>query len=108
MKFVREHAIDGEGEHLFAHADQEAISTAIKIGCGLVRTFIDSETGRTIMVPKSISWAAMDQTEFAAFFQNVCDVICQRWMPEGTLAEDVRRELIEMVDGEHALPERVA
>lgn len=107
LKFVREHAVI-EGEHIFEDADQEMISTAVKMATGLCRTFIDTESGKAVMAPRSISWGAMDQTEFAPFFQKACDVICKRWMPAGTTPEDVRRELILMVDGPHALGERVA
>jgi hypothetical protein len=108
LKFVRMHAVDGAGNSLFEHADEEIIRTAVKMACGLVRTFLDVETDQLVMVPKSIAWGAMDQTKFNGFFEHACNVICKRWMPPGTVPEDVRDELIRMVDGPHALPERAA
>ena len=108
LNFVRMHATDGEGNSLFEHADTETLNAAVKLAIGYVRTFVDVETGRMIAVPKSISWGAMDQTRFNEFFDKACATIAQRWMPAGSTPEDVRRELIELVDGPHALPERVA
>ena len=108
LQFVRMHAVDGEGNALFENADTETLKAAIKLATGYVRTFVDMESGRLVAVPKSIAWGAMDQTKFNEFFEHACNVICKRWMPPGTVAEDVRRELILMVDGEHALPERAA
>lgn len=86
-----------------ADASIEQIKTAVKIATGHVGTFVDCQTGQTFYVPKSIAWEAMDQGEFEKFFQDACNVICQRWMPAGSTPEDVWRELIEMVDGPHAV-----
>ena len=102
IKFLSEHA------DMFANTDTDVISVALKLATGLVRVFVDQDTGKTVMVPKSISWGAMDQTRFNEFFDKACATIAQRWMPAGSTPEDVRRELILMVDGPHALPERVA
>lgn len=109
LQFAKMHAVDENGNALFSqHTDPELISTAVKIGTGYVRTFIDHSTGKTVMVPKSIAWAAMDQTEFGPFFDRACEIIASRWMPLGTTTEDVRQELIRMVDGEHAIGERAS
>ena len=102
LKLLSEHT------ELFDRKNTELISIALKLATGLVRTFVNQDTGETVLVPLSISFAAMDQTRFNEFFDKACAVIANRWMPPGTVAEDVRRELIEMVDGPHALPERVA
>ena len=108
VKFVQMHAVDAEGNSLFEHTDTETLRAAIKLATGLVRTFVDLETGQLVAVPKSISWGAMDQTKFNEFFQQACATICKRWMPPGTTAQSVHDELTRMVDGPHALPERVA
>jgi hypothetical protein len=50
----------------------------------------------------------MDQTSFNQFFDDAVRVIADRWMPAGTTPEAVRNELLEMVDGPHALAERRA
>lgn len=90
------------------NASIDQIKTAIKIATGFVDTFVDCQTGNTIAVPKSLSFESLDQTSFNQFFDDACGVICNRWMPAGTTPEDVRRELILLVDGRHALGERVA
>ena len=94
--------------HLFEDLNKQGISSAIKLATGCGSDFVDLDSGKRIFVPRSLSFESMPQTEFNEFFQRATDTICKRWLPEGTLPEDVRRELILMVDGEHALPERVA
>jgi hypothetical protein len=100
LKFIRDHTDTFEGK------DLKIISTAVKLATGLVDSFVNQNTGETVLVPKSIAFAAMDQMRFNQFFDAACITIANRWMPPGTLPEDVRRELIEMVDGPLAVAER--
>jgi hypothetical protein len=100
LKFVKEHCAR------FESASLDQIKDAVKLACGLVDRFVDSETGKTYFVLKSISWAAMDQARFNAFFGDACHVIATRWMPAGTTAVSVRDELIAMVDGPYAVENR--
>ncbi len=103
FQFVKMHC------ELFSNTSIDEIKDAVKLATGFVRRYVDAETAQTFYVCKSISWGACDQTEFNQFFDAACNVIANRWMPAGSVPEDVRRELIEMVDGNHALPgERVA
>lgn len=74
---------------------------ALKIACGLVDPFIDAKTGKTFFVPRSISFTAMSQDEFNAFFDRAIFVICDRWLPKGTTTESVRREIEMMTDPTH-------
>lgn len=97
-RFVKDHC------ELFSEASTDEIKDSIKLATGLVKRRIDMDTGRTYLVLRSISWGAMDQTEFNQFFDHACQVISHRWMPEGTTADDVRDELIKLCDGEHAIP----
>lgn len=108
LQFVKQHAVNENGESLFANLDMDTMSDTVKIAVGYVRAYVDRNSGRMIYVPKSISWAAMDQTRFNEFFDLACKVIADRWMPPGTTAEEIRRELILMVDGPHAIGERAA
>lgn len=108
INFVKLHAINADGESLFENADLEIIHTAVKIATGFVRTFVDTTTGKTAFVPLSIAFESLDQTQFEEFFNTATKIIASRWLPPGTTPEDVRRELIELVDGPHALGERVA
>lgn len=96
LRFVQTHCDLWEG------ASTERILVALKIATGHVDTFVDKETGQAAYVPRSISFAAMDQTEFSKWFDDACRVIAQRWMPAGSTAESVRAELVELVDGPHA------
>lgn len=102
FRFVQMHS------ETMANASIEQIKTAVKLATGHVDTFVDCQTGKSVMVPRSLAFEAMDQTEFGKFFEDACRVISSRWMPAGTTPEDVRRELILLVDGRHALGERVA
>lgn|SRR5262249_32582663 len=94
LKFVEMHS------PVMANVPLDRLRVAVKLATGLVDTFVDHTTGELVSVPRSIAWAAMDQTEFARWFDSACVVISKRWMPEGTTAESVRDELIRMVDGD--------
>lgn len=86
----------------------DRIKDAVKLATGLVDTFVKQDTGEAYYVLKSISFAAMDQTKFNEFFDAAVKVIAERYMPEGTTPEAVRKELFAMVDGPGALGSRVA
>jgi len=58
-------------------ADSEDISDILKLRTGHVKE-IRTKRGLEI-VPKSISFAAMDQTAFRAFFEKCVMVIMQEW-----------------------------
>lgn len=77
----------------------EAAKSALKVATGEVDPVIDAATGKTYFVLRSINWESKDQDEFAAFFDRAVDVITLRWMPPGTVSEDVRREIIALCDG---------
>src|SRR6266700_586260 len=93
MKFLRTHCED------FAHNDEEIILIKLKLATGLVRVFVNKETGEVGWVPKSIAFASMDQKRFAAWFDEATAVIARRWMP-GNTPEEIRAELLAMVDGQ--------
>lgn len=109
VRFIKEHAVIREtGESLFESADTETVHIALKLATGLVRTFVDCDTGKAVSVPLSVAFEAMDQVRFAEFFDAAVSTITRRWLPPGTLADDVRRELIAIVDGPDAIGERIA
>jgi hypothetical protein len=78
------------------------------IATGHCDTIVDTETGKVGYMPRSMSFASMDQTEFNQFFDAACAVIAHRWMPPKTTPQAVRNELILMCDGPHAVDGRVA
>jgi hypothetical protein len=102
FRFVKMHC------ELFEDASIDEIKDAVKLATGFVRRYVDADTCQTFYVCRSISWAACDQTEFNRFFDAAIDVIANRWMHAGITPEDVRRELILMCDGDHAVDRRSA
>jgi hypothetical protein len=102
FQFVKMHC------ELFEDASIDEIKDAVKLATGFVRRFVDADTCQTFYVCRSISFASCDQLEFNRFFDNAVQVICNRWMHDGVTPEDVRRELILMVDGEHSVERRSA
>ena len=100
LDFCRDHAMNPEtGEMLFATSEQ--VKTSIKVAAGAVRPFPDPITGKTFWEFRSIR--DMDATEFTDFFDRAVYVITERWMAPGTAPDDVRRELMAMIE-----PVRVA
>ena len=56
-------------------------------------------------LPKSISFAAMQEPEFRAFFDKCCQVICEGWiahMNPGALRDDIMRMVGVPVESEAA------
>jgi len=102
LKFLQMHA------ERFEETPIEKIKDAVKLATGLADTFLDAETGKTYYVLRSISFASMDQGSFNSFFDEATKVMASRWMPAGTTAESVRKELFEMVDGPAAIGTRAA
>lgn len=76
----------------------EQVLAALKIALGHVDTIVGHD-GKTYFVPKSISFAQMNQDDFAQFFDRCVDVIVRRFLP-GVTDEEVRREILAMVGGE--------
>lgn len=97
FKFVKMHS------EVMADASIDQIKTAVKLATGFVDTFVDCQTRKTVCVPKSIAWESCDQLEFNQFFDAAVNVIVNRWMAPGSTPEEVRREIIEMCDGPHAV-----
>jgi hypothetical protein len=102
VKFISMHC------PMFAGIPLDKIHTAIKLATGRADVFVDSTNGKVYYVPQSTSFAAMSQIEFNRFFDDAVRIIADRWMPAGTTPEDVRRELLLMVDGPHALEAHTA
>lgn len=74
----------------------EAALIALKMATGLVDYVKLAKDGTTAIVPKSISYASMPQTEFAAWFESAIRVVTERWMP-GMSSEVLKAQIEEMV-----------
>ena len=75
-----------------AYNDAEDAATAIKYHCGQVKYVLVHPDGTTAIVPESISYGNMPQTEFAEFFEKAIKVIITQWLPHMT-DEGIRNEL---------------
>lgn len=74
----------------------DAALIALKMATGLVDHVRVSKDGTTAIVPKSISYASMPQTEFAAWFESAIQVVTERWLP-GMSSEVLKAQIDEMV-----------
>lgn len=84
--------------------DAESLSQWIKIATGLVDTIVGPD-GKPYYVPRSISWASMDQASFARHFDRACFVISTRLLANDRW-EELRDKFVSAVEG--GLPERRA
>lgn len=77
---------DGFGVH------REFVANVIKLRTGHVTV---GKTAKGLHeFPKSISWAKMDQGQFAKFFDDACRVVCEDFLPHmkpDALRDDVMR-----------------
>ncbi len=71
------------------------LSDAIKVSVGHCTPF-EMADGSIALIPKSISFAEMDQDQFAKFFDSVCRVVCERIIP-GMDAGALKNEISQMV-----------
>lgn len=68
----------------------EQFRAYVTVGCGYC-DFIKHPEGRTVAIPKSISFGSMDETEFERLYQDALTFICKTWvLDEQQLDEIVR------------------
>lgn len=73
----------------------EDVAASVKIAAGL-RTRIYMPDGRLAFIPGSIAFHKMDQTEFSAFYELVCDVVA-KWFLPGVTSEELKGEVETMI-----------
>lgn len=56
------------------------LSAAFKIAAG-IRTRIELPNGTVGFIPGSLAFHKMNQQEFDAFFNRVCDLVCKHFIP---------------------------
>ena len=59
-------------------------------------TVARTRDGKEIHIPKSISFSAMDQSAFDAFWDRVVTVVCEQIIPRLS-RDDLERELLDLV-----------
>lgn len=74
----------------------EAALITLKIATGLVDRVEMDKNGTVQLIPKSISFANMRQTEFAAWFESAINVVVTRWLPTMT-SDELRKEIEDMI-----------
>ena len=68
------------------------ILVELKVRLGHVQEVLIRDTGEVVKVPKSISFAQMDQTEFDTFYERALAELCK--MGGGIEPEDLRNEVL--------------
>lgn len=79
-------------------AEPENVSDTLKIATGHA-TVVKTKTHGTLYLPKSISFAAMDQTAFNAFFDKCLIIIKTEW---GIARSDILESLGDLIEGDVA------
>jgi hypothetical protein len=69
-------------ENSEVYCTKEAALVAIKLAAAYFDPYIDPRTGEVIPVVRSISYDAMDQEEFEAFYSAALDGILQTILPQ--------------------------
>lgn len=70
----------------------EELLDVIKVMVGHAN--VVEKDGKEIYIPKSISFAKMDELEFQAFYDRVITFVCEKIIP-GVTREELERELLE-------------
>lgn len=74
--------------------EPENVSDVLKLKTGHFVT-VNTRSG-PVQLPRSISFAKMDQAEFKAFFERCCKVISTEWLPHMS-ARQVSDEVLNMM-----------
>ncbi len=72
----------------------EDLHAALKISAGL-RTQVTLPDGTIGFIPGSIAFHKMDQTQFSAFYNRICDLIAKYFLP-GVTSEELKAEVQQM------------
>lgn len=75
-------------------AQRENVSDVIKLRTGHYTTV--RTKSEFLRFPKSISFSALNQAEFSAFFEQACRVVCEEFLPHMT-PSGLRSEIEQMV-----------
>lgn len=73
-----------------------SVDLAIKHLTGHTEPVAIRSTGEIIHVPKSISYAAMGQPEFDAYWRQVVEAVCEHLLP-GVSLQEFENEILRMV-----------
>jgi len=74
--------------------EPDNVSDVLKLRTGHFST-VNTKSG-PVQLPRSISFASMDQAAFTGFFERCCNVIATEWLPHMT-AGQVQVEVLDMM-----------
>lgn len=75
---------------------KEQVSEYLKIRTGNSTSIVSKSTGEIFHVANSIDFDSLDETEFAAFWQRVCDVVVTDILP-GVTQMDIETEIQKII-----------
>ena len=73
----------------------EQLHSALKIAAGIYEP-LEMPGGVVHKIPGSIAFDKMDQTEFSAFYDRVCDLVAQHFLP-GVSSGELKAEVASMI-----------
>lgn len=80
----------------------EKLLTYIKLRIGHTDSYVVD--GKTVVVPRSISFASMSQDDFEAFYERAVDVILTEVVPPGLRRSTLRDEVMGFLEPRNAPP----
>lgn len=83
--------------HQTLYPTEEALLAAMKVALGFGQQ-VKLPDGRVIVIPRSISFAKMDQKSFAEFYDRALTLILTRILP-GVNKKDLQREVDDILAG---------
>lgn len=74
------------------YTNPDHLLTALKIAAGWTEAII-MPSGNQYLIPKSIAFDKMDQTEFEVFYDRALDIVIEHFLP-GVGREDLANEIL--------------
>lgn len=78
------------------YATMDHMLIAIKVAIGHYDE--QNVNGRAVVIPRSISFAKMDQNEFRNFYDKVVEMVVTKLLPN-TTKEDLERRIMDIIGG---------
>ena len=78
------------------YPSRDNLHEALKFAAGIRETVVNPITGEVMEKVGSIAFNDMDQTKFAEFYERVCDIVANHFLPNVDNAE-LRREVESMI-----------
>jgi len=78
------------------YASTDAAHGHIKLLAGEADTVMNRDTGETFLIPKSISFSAMDEDAFQDFWKRAVKAVVEHILP-GVTAPEVEMEVLQLI-----------